>query len=347
MRFKSYSCLLVHLIVFVSSCTLPKIDQSQIQIKDGFVIFQNKTYDGFVFTKEDSKISKIESYKQGKLNGNTKSYDVNGNCLVEIDFLNNVQDGSFIERYKNGQTKEVAHYENGLLTKLRTIYHFNGEVKSEVSYDKSVFHGQHRTCYLDGLTKKLSSYEHGILHGREIQYYRSGMKKIQTEYVKGLIDGVQKSWFENGNMKTEQENYLGVRCGEETSYFESGGLRYNGFFEDSIKYGLHTKYDMAGNIVSEIEYDADMIDGLAKTYSRNSIAKAIEYKQGIKHGTQLTFYQSGAKKSVEHFKNGEKHGLQTFWYKNGNKSKELYIENKKIVGGLKQWNANGALINNR
>ncbi len=74
--------------------------------------------------------------------------------------------GSTIEKYENGKTKFVTHYENGLLNGPWIYYYENGNKESE------------------------SAYLNGGMTGHYIKYYENGETHSEGEYINAKKEGM-------------------------------------------------------------------------------------------------------------------------------------------------------------
>jgi hypothetical protein len=70
-------------------------------------------------------------------------------------------------------------------------------------------------------------------------------------------------------------------------------------------------------------------------------SREIEWRDGVRVGTEYQWYPNGAKYEERHFQQGASNGLYTLWHPNGAlKSQGQYIDNK-MVGVWTSWNENG------
>ena len=79
-------------------------------------------------------------------------------------------------------------------------------------------------------------------------------------------------------------------------------------------------------------------------HSNGNIAYYCGYKDGIKDGDYVGFYDDG---SIEFFVpmcKGASHGHEAYWYKNGNLKSEAFSKYGYITS-QKEWDEEGALIN--
>ncbi len=70
----------------------------------------------------------------------------------------------------------------------------------------------------------------------------------------------------------------------------------------------------------------------------------FNFKDGLRHGVQLTWFKNGQLKSEYHYLNGIEHGKRSGWHANGNPHFVEYFINDLPHGTFKQWHKNGQLI---
>jgi hypothetical protein len=85
------------------------------------------------------------------------------------------------------------------------------------------------------------------------------------------------------------------------------------------------------------------IDGTYAEYynTSNIVSRTIEYTNGICHGKQIEYYQSGLKKSETQWENGRPHGVFKSWYANGQLEVMGYYKDGKLEGNASYWHSNG------
>lgn len=106
-----------------------------------------------------------------------------------------------------------------------------------------------------------------------------------------------------------------------------------GTFKDGLLVNPNTNKPFTGNL--EI-INNDWGTGLVE-FSK-------DYKDGVLHGFEKTFYKSGKLKSVGKFNNGQLDGYITHYYPNGYRQVEMYYENGVLTGVVKTWYENSNLM---
>ena len=98
-----------------------------------------------------------------------------------------------------------------------------------------------------------------------------------------------------------------------------------------------------------VEFSKDYVDGLLhgaeKTYYQSGKLKSIGYfTKGILDGVVTGYYEDGAIQVVGHFSNGIKDGGVLYYYPNGSKQVEMFYDNGKLQGTVKTWHDTGGLM---
>ncbi|MDC1165927.1 toxin-antitoxin system YwqK family antitoxin [Candidatus Thioglobus sp.] len=98
-----------------------------------------------------------------------------------------------------------------------------------------------------------------------------------------------------------------------------------------------------------VEFSKDYVDGLLhgaeKTYYQSGKLKSIGYfTKGILDGVVTGYYKDGSVQVVGHFSNGIKDGGVLYYYPNGSKQVEMFYDNGKLQGAVKTWYENGNVM---
>jgi hypothetical protein len=88
------------------------------------------------------------------------------------------------------------------------------------------------------------------------------------------------------------------------------------------------------------------VDGTRVTYfpDGKTVYSKLSFRNGIKHGLAVTYYNNGQVFEMATFENGEKHGPQRKFYKTGELLAEYDYEYGHALPGLKEYTQEGALI---
>lgn len=124
----------------------------------------------WVERKKDGKITSDQTYKDGILDGATKTY------------------------YNDGTVERITMYANGDKHGLTTEYYFgtNGQIKSEINFVKGVQQGAYKRYYDSGQIKEEGRVEEGsVVFSKE--YYSNGNVKQVRERVSGVWKTIEKN----------------------------------------------------------------------------------------------------------------------------------------------------------
>lgn len=77
------------------------------------------------------------TYKLGKLDGVSKTWDINGNLISIVNYKDGMLSGEWKTFYISGQLKNSVIYLNGKKNGVELWYHPNGEKQSEVIYENN------------------------------------------------------------------------------------------------------------------------------------------------------------------------------------------------------------------
>lgn len=77
------------------------------------------------------------TYKSGKLDGASKTWDSSGNLISIVTYKSGKLDGKWKTFYITGQLKNSIVYMNGVKNGVELWYHPNGQKQSEVLYENN------------------------------------------------------------------------------------------------------------------------------------------------------------------------------------------------------------------
>ena len=88
----------------------------------------------WVYFNSDSIVILSEDYKNGKLNGSTKTYYDNGKLYEHKIWNEGIQDGLMKQYYLDGSVKFESNFNSGIKNGIQKSYFQNGKIYSEGSY---------------------------------------------------------------------------------------------------------------------------------------------------------------------------------------------------------------------
>ena len=87
-----------------------------------------------VYYENGTKKYDIE-YKNGKIDGNAKYWDVNGDLINVVSYNNDLFHGKWIDYYSNGNIQHSINYTFGQKHGEETWYYESGNIKSRIIYE--------------------------------------------------------------------------------------------------------------------------------------------------------------------------------------------------------------------
>lgn len=162
----------------------------------------------------------------------------------------------------------------------------------------------------------------------------------QTD-AQGRKHGVWKKYYDNDQLRYEGRFNHGVEVDTFRFYFEDGNLRAKNYFRNknvvySWQYGgdsqlaaegkyvnmkrdsVWTFYDMEGNVLSRESYKNDLRNGESVTYFDNGKkAEVLHYENGRREGEWRQNYETGKPKAKGNYLNDMLEGEVTYFHPNG------------------------------
>ena len=108
---------------------------------EGLYIDQAKDSVWTYFSEYDGSVRIRESYRDGKLDGISRSYYPGGKVSEEVEWKQGVKEGSWKQYYENGVTRLSGKYKNNLLNGDYEVYFTNSTIKIRGTYSDSKSQG--------------------------------------------------------------------------------------------------------------------------------------------------------------------------------------------------------------
>jgi len=123
---------------------------------------------------DEGKLIKIENYKDGKLNGESKLFFLHSNDLFELTtYENGIKHGLYVQFYTENIPKIKARYCQGMRCDTTFIYHENGKIEYIIPYKDDVRHGVEQHFDQNGKLIESVPYENGRCTNPAIEQKRS------------------------------------------------------------------------------------------------------------------------------------------------------------------------------
>ena len=108
---------------------------------DGWYVKQIKDSVWTYYSEFDGSVRIREPYVDGKLDGMARSYYSSGLISEEVEWKENIKEGTWKQYYAGGVPRLSGQYKDGLLHGTYEIYHSDGTIKIRGSYLENKSHG--------------------------------------------------------------------------------------------------------------------------------------------------------------------------------------------------------------
>ncbi len=285
--------------------------------------------------------------------------------------------GGWIEYHKGQIKKYEGTYKDDKPIGTFTNYDNQGKLISTLNYDSlpyvkaTFFHlnekKQATGFYLkkqkEGLWKFYNTsenligeeqYQKGLKHGRSVLYYRSGQIAQIDTFQMGLRNGIERKFFENGKKKLEAYFEDDEHQGKYREYYSNGLPKVAGNHINALQEGKWIFYNEDGSTRLREYYikgkreREEKVNGEFKFYYEKSpeiLKEVCRYKDGLKHGPFIQFYETGGFKIGQTtIKTPEGEMPQQERYFEGEKVKQkgTYVKGK-LHGEVRYFNEKGQL----
>lgn len=289
---------------------------------------------GFKVSKKDINRWVLDSLK----NGTWISFFPNRKIHIESNYQKDTLHGFYREYDVQGNLLKNLYYVNGLLetssqdlniSKIKQNFYANGNLKSSGYYTFDVSVGLHKEFSQDGeITTGLLYDENGFLIGKgslDSEGKKTGKWIFFGEKKNVISEGYYKKnkrvkdWkFYHSNSKLEQGGSYkkGKLHGEWNQYSEKGNLFKTENYKKGILNGAYIQYKTDGTEFVKGEYDNNIQDG-EWIYYYDFLTIHKKYIKGEKSGHWFSEYVSGQLAFEGDYLNGEPNGKHIYYYDSG------------------------------
>lgn len=195
--------LLLLFIIILTSCDKPKIQywppsKYGEKLKKSEENFKNGKKEGLSVWWHVNGNKQIEcTYKDGNLNGLFNRWYYNGNPERTDNYINGVLDGASKTFYEEGGIESEMNYKNGILDGIYKLYWENGEIKTSSEYSNGLYSGNWK--YYDRIGIKIGEAQFVNGNGNQIEFsLKTGLKIKETNIIKNKKNGVETWWSDSG-----------------------------------------------------------------------------------------------------------------------------------------------------
>jgi len=226
----------------------------------------------------------------------------NGDTSTVIHYKDGKPEGEVKTWYRKGAKQVEGYLAGGKKTGTWYLWYESGQLKKQSAYSDDLQDGEETLWFANGKMESKGSYQNAKLNGRYEWYYPNGQKKQEGVYVKGRADSTWNDWFENGKpqMTGQLKNF--ERNGEWT-WWDEAGVATKKLYDNGL---LKTDKDNVDTYVEKMEFY------LSKKNFKEAL-KNIELAEGtITDKTEgnpvymgLTLYHAKCYTAFSHFAQGE------------------------------------------
>ena len=296
--------------------------------------------DGKLAYIKELKIVKGEAPIQ---NGKYIEYYKNGQIKVQGYYKEGKRDGEFKAFLRNGKSAGSVIYKDGKIIKSTLINSMKDNASFSILTDINYNLNSHEIITDEFPNKLLKQYfifnKNGLLDGESRQYYEEGDIKSISPFKNNVAYGVFISYYQNGNIKEKHIYKNGNKEGEGIFYYENGKLEEKYFMKNGKLDGEAINYFEDGKIRNKsIFKDGVLLE--EEVYQDNEIIKNTFKNEEI---VQQDIYSKNKVLKAKKFflENGKMKIIS--YYENGNKEEEVFVINELLDGEALVYYPSGKL----
>ncbi|WP_338955712.1 toxin-antitoxin system YwqK family antitoxin [Fusobacterium nucleatum] len=298
--------------------------------------------DGKLAYIKELKIVKGEAPIQ---NGKYIEYYKNGQIKVQGNHKEGKRDGEFRAFLRNGKSAGSIFYKNGKIIKSTLVNSMKDNASFSILTDINYNLNSHEIITDEFPNKLLKQYfifnKNGLLDGESRQYYEEGDIKSISPFKNNVADGVFISYYQNGNIKEKHIYKNGNKEGEGIFYYENGKLEEKYFMKNGKLDGEAINYFEDGKIRNKsIFKDGVLLE--EEVYQDNEIIKNTFKNEEIVQ--QDIYFKNKVLKAKKFFLENGKMKIISY-YENGNKEEEVFVINELFDGEAFKYYPSGKLRN--
>lgn len=270
----------------------------------------------FELKTSDQKVLKKLELKNGARNGFYVENSIDGNPVIELNFVNETLHGPYKRFHPNGMVSMEGNY---YAQQAHGTFTYNDQFGNPRVVTQYLFHKEYGTSthyYPNGNIFSTTEYLDDLKNGEAVYYNFAGKKiaSIQYELDRPISFRVLNTQGELGEPQAIEKGNAKI-----SSQYTNGKTAFKFGFQKGLREGSLEVYEENGN----------------PTYHSN-------YKNDKLHGTRLGYHENGKIYKRENFENGDFNGLSEIFDTNGNLyySAEMYYDD--IHGEVKIYK-NGKL----
>ena len=297
--------------------------------------------DGKLAYIKELKIVKGEAPIQ---NGKYIEYYKNGNIKVQGNYKDGKREGEFKTFLRNGKSAGSIFYKDGKIIKS-TLTNFMKEnasfsILTNINYNLNS-HKIVSSEFPNGLLETYFTFnKNGILDGENREYYEEGDIKSIFYFKNNVVDGTSISYYQNGNIQEKNTYKNGEENGEGILYYENGNIKEKYFMKNDKLDGEATAYFEDGKIRNKSIFK-DGVKLEEEVYKDNEIIKNTFRNSEI---IQQDIYSKNKKLVLRKNLLNDGKIEYIFYYENGVIKEKAYFINDKQEKEHLYYDEKGNLI---
>ncbi len=271
--------------------------------KTSLINYQAGTKEGLSYLYQEGKLSKIDEYHEGKLDGVSRYFFPDSTLKKEVPFEAGKESGQGYEYDpSDGRVITLLEFKNGSLTRKQNVNRYDDQEQKQGLWVN--FHKNRKIA-------KEGPYLNDLKNGYW-KYYTSEGDLIRVE-----------KWV-NGELQEGAAEVAKVEIKREI-YPETGTLKFKGAYQNGKPTGVHREYDKEGEVVASTIYDQGI-----------KLFEGVVDAAGLKQGPWKHFYRSGELKAAGSYKDDLKVGQWKYYFRDSTiEQRGNYIRGK--ADGLWEW----------
>ena len=277
------------------------------------------------FYNDESVITHIINYRQGKKHGRRITYIPDSTYVVEL-FENDIKQGLTVHYCADHKKRTETPFENGLQEGLGKEYDENGNIITLFTYRKGYLierekinrfnekkekHGIWKTFYPDNVVKTVAEYRHGVLNGFYKEFDEKGNLLNIVKYVNGEIQ-----------YDAEETIQHDIRY----SYYSDGKIKIAGSYLNDVPHGIRREYSEEGEIEKSYIFRQGKL-----------IAEGIVDEKGLRQEHWKEYYEDRRLKEEGCYLNSNRVGEWKYYYPNQKIEQIGLFNNRGQQHGEWQW----------
>ena len=230
---------------------------------------KNKIREGlWHFLNRVGSVISTENYTNGKLDGEEKNFNSNGQLLTIIPHINGMASGKAKAYHDNGNLKTEATFENDKLQGTLVNYFLTGQKHSEENYKNDTKNGLTIEYYKNGAIADSLFWNNGKENGTYCAFYPNNQLKIKGQIVNDLIEGELVYYYSDGQISGQGNYVKGNQTGKAVSYHPNGAISSIGFYNDKGNLTDTAKYFNANGVLTSFNIYSNNGKNIQKIFLR-------------------------------------------------------------------------------